>query len=83
MKTLAELLKNHPIPGIREAEVRRSCAEVLTRVTGVSILPKHVSFTDGMLSLTVPPVVKSALVLKFAVAQETLQKEGITLREIR
>lgn len=83
MKTLADLLKNHPVPGIKEAEVRRACAETLSRVTGVSITPKQVSFVDGKLSLSVPPVVKSALVLKFALAQEALQKKGITLREIR
>ena len=83
MKTLAELLRNHPVPGIKEAEIRRACAEVITRVTGVTVGPKQISFTDGSLSLSVPPVLKSALVLKFSEAQEALQKEGVTLREIR
>ncbi|HYE22913.1 MAG TPA: hypothetical protein VEA92_00480 [Candidatus Paceibacterota bacterium] len=83
MKSLSELLKTHRIPGVKEAEVRRACAEALTRVLGVPITSKQVRYTDGAISLAVPPVMKSALVIKFEEAKTLLEREGITLREIR
>jgi len=83
MKSLSDLLKSHKVPGIREAEVRRACAEVLTRVLGVTVLPKQVRYTDGTLYLTVQPLLKSALTLKFDEAKEMLQREGITVTAIR
>lgn len=83
MKSLSELLKTHRIPGVKEAEVRRACAEALSRVLGVPISSKQVRYTDGSVSLSVPPVMKSALHLRFAEAKELLAEEGITLRDIR
>lgn len=83
MKSLTDLLKNHPIPGIREAEIRRTCAEVVKKAVGVVVEPKHIKMSDGVLSLAVPPLLKSALILKFSEVQEGLLKEGITLTEIR
>ncbi len=83
MKSLTDLLKNHPIPGIREAEIRRTCAEVVKQSTGVEVQPKHIKISDGVLSLSVPPLLKSALVLKFSEVQERLRQEGIMVKEIR
>jgi len=83
MKSLSELLKTHRIPGVREAEIRRTCADALSRVSGVSVLPKQVRYTDGNIYLKVAPIVKSALTLKFEEAKEVLYKEGITVTAIR
>lgn len=83
MKSISELLKTHRIPGVKEAEIRRACAEALSRVLGVPIHAKQVRYTDGAISLSVPPVMKSALVIKFEEAKTLLGREGITLREIR
>ncbi len=83
MKSLTDLLKNHPIPGIREAEIRRTCAETVKQATGIEVEPKHIKISDGVLSLSVPPLVKSALVLKFSEVQERLLQQGITVQEIR
>ena len=83
MKSLSDLLKNHKVPGIKEAEVRRACAAILSRVSGVPIQPKQVRYNDGSLYLKVPPILKSALVIKFAEAQVLLAEEGVTIREIR
>jgi hypothetical protein len=83
MKSLSDLLKSHKVPGIKEAEIRRTCAAALTRVSGVAILPKHVRYEDGSLYLKVAPILKSALVIKFSEAQVLLAQEGVTVREIR
>ena len=83
MKSLSDLLKNHPVPGIREAETRRICAEALSKVTGVTILPKQIKYTDGNLSLKVAPIVKSALTIKFEEAKTELEKGGVKLVMIR
>ena len=83
MKSLSDLLKTHRIPGVKEAEVRRACAEALTRVLGVPVTSKQVQYREGCVSLSVPPVMKSALLLKFEEAKTLLGREGITLREIR
>lgn len=83
MKSLSDLLKNHKVPGIREAETRRICAEVLSKVTGVTILPKQVRYTDGNISLKVAPVIKSALTIKFAEAKVAIEAEGVKLTAIR
>lgn len=83
MKSLSDLLKNHPVPGIREAETRRICAEALSRITGVTILPKQIRYSDGNISLKVAPIVKSALTIKFAEAKVAIEAEGVKLVEIR
>ncbi len=83
MKLLSDLLKNHPIPGIREAEKRRVCAETLSRVTGVTILPKQIRYSDFVISLSVPPILKSAIQLKFEEAKNELEREGIEVTAIR
>lgn len=83
MKSISDLLKFHKVPGIKEAERRRLCAQVLSEVLGVAILPKQVRYTDGSLSLQVAPVIKSALTLKFEEVRATLAVEGVTITEIR
>jgi len=83
MKSLGDLLKFHKVPGVEEAEVRKVIAAALTRVLGVPVSVKHIRYSDGVASLQIPPVLKSALVIKFSEVQALLEGEGITLREIR
>lgn len=83
MKSLRDLLLTHKVPGVAEAETRRICASVLSNITSIAILPKQIKYQDGILSLAVPPIVKSALLIKFEMAKEALAHENITIREIR
>ena len=83
MKSLRDLLLKHKVPGAEEAETRRICAAILSNVTSVSILPKQIKYQDEILSLSVPPIVKSALLMKFESAQIALSEVNITVREIR
>ena len=83
MKSLRDLLLNHPVPGIREAETRKICADTLTLVSGVQVLPKQIRYEDGRLTLSVPPVLKSALLLKREEISRRLAENGLHLAEIR
>lgn len=83
MKTLAELLKNHPIPGIREAEIRRTCALTIAKVLSIDVAPKHIHLQDGVLTISLPPVVRSAVLVRAENVKTLLQEEGITVSSIR
>lgn len=83
MRSITELLLNHPIPGIREAETRHRCAEALTKVLGVAISPAQVKFDAGKLSLSIPPVLKSALILKRKELQDMLLRSGIDIKAVQ
>lgn len=83
MKTIAELLKNHPIPGIREAEVRRTCALALAKVLSIEVAPKHIHLKDGVLTVSLPPIVRSAVLVRAENVKTLLSEEGITVSTIR
>lgn len=63
MKSLADLLLNHKVPGVRDAQIRHAIAEELTALLQIPIEPKQVHYKDADLILKVPPIVKSAIVL--------------------
>jgi hypothetical protein len=63
MKSLADLLLNHKVPGVRDAQIRHAIAEELTELLRIPIVPKQVKYKDADLILAVPPIVKSAIVL--------------------
>ncbi|MBU1292467.1 hypothetical protein KJ819_00175 [Patescibacteria group bacterium] len=83
MFSLADLLKNHPIPGLKEAAIRGECAEAVSLVLGVSIPTKKIAYDAGVLTLSLAPVVKSAALLKQDKIKTALQERGIDLKEIR
>jgi hypothetical protein len=63
MKSLADLLLNHKVPGVRDAQIRHAIAEELTALLQIPIEPKQVHYKDADLIFSVPPVVKSAILL--------------------
>lgn len=63
MKSLSDLLLNHKVPGVRDAQIRHAIAEDLTSLLQIPIQPKQVHYKDADLVLKVPPVVKSAVKL--------------------
>lgn len=78
MKSLADLLLNHKVPGVRDAQIRHAIAEELSTMLNIPITPKQVKYKDADLVLAVPPVVKSMIKLK---AQEII--EVLAGRDIR
>lgn len=83
MFSLADLLKNHPIPGLRNAAIRSDCAEVLKEVLGVPVAPKRITYDAGVLTLSLPSVVKSAAFMKQEAIKTALLERGLSLTELR
>jgi hypothetical protein len=81
--SIRDILAKHPVPGIREAQIRDDVAKVVTKLTGVEVAANKVRYTEGRVVLNVPPVLKSALLLRSAELNELLQKQGVQVTEIR
>jgi len=78
MKSLADLLLNHKVPGVRDAQIRPAIAEELMSMLKVPIMPKQVKYKDADLVLAVPPVVKSMIKIQ---TEEIIKK--LAARDIR
>lgn len=83
MKSLAELLKSHPVPGIRLSEARRTCAAAASAFAKCPIDAKNVRLKNGVLFITAPSVIKAELILRAADLQKTLAAAGVECNEIR
>jgi hypothetical protein len=81
--SIRDILARHPVPGIREAQVRHSVAKAVTDLTGVEVAPRKIRHSEGRLVLSVPPVLKSALLLRLPEFTELLKREGVEIREVR
>ncbi|HEY0011032.1 MAG TPA: hypothetical protein VGB97_03970 [Candidatus Paceibacterota bacterium] len=81
--SIKDILARHPMPGLREAGIRQMVAEAVTAVTGVPITPSQVTHTDGRLVLSVPPVLKSAILLNLDALKNRLNRDGIQVMELR
>lgn len=82
MKSIAELLLNHSIPGLKEAYVREEVAYTIQEILGVPCTPKQVSIKDRSVRISLPPIAKAALHLKQKSFQEALSSKGITIHTI-
>jgi hypothetical protein len=81
--SIRDILARHPMPGIREANIRHTVAEAVTEITGVKLEPAQVGHTDGRLVLSVPPVFKSAILLRIDEFKNRLKRDGIEVTEVR
>lgn len=82
-KSLKDLIARLPIPGLKESTDRHTIAEKLTDILHIPIKAKQITLTDSILTVAVPPVVKSALYVKEGELREQLAKEGITINSVR
>ncbi|MDB5237067.1 MAG: hypothetical protein JWL88_169 [Parcubacteria group bacterium] len=83
MKSLADLLLKHKVPGVRDAQIRHAIAEELTGLLRVPITPKQVHYKDADLVLAVPPVVKSMIKLKTTEITELLSRRNVRIATIK
>lgn len=83
MDLIGDLLSRHAIPGIRLSQQRQTCSETIEGLLGVSISRSKIKYKDGCLFLSVPPILKSALLLKERELKELLETKGIRITEIR
>jgi hypothetical protein len=82
MISLSDLLLKYHVPGVKESEIRRICAEEASGVTGCSLSPKTVQYKNEKLTLSVPPVVKSAILLRKDELMKRIQDRGVVIRSI-
>ena len=82
-KKLSDLLSRFPIPGLKESNDRHTIARLLSDLTNIPIKPKQIIFKDNILTVSVPPVVKSMLHIKQTEITELLNKEGLKVLQIR
>ncbi|KND50109.1 MAG: hypothetical protein AB203_03930 [Parcubacteria bacterium C7867-008] len=83
MKSLADLLLNHKVPGVRDAQIRHAIAEELSTLLNITIEPKQVKYKDADLVLAVPPVVKSVIKLRTEEIIEILKRRDIRVTTIK
>ncbi len=83
MKSLADLLLNHKVPGVRDAQIRHAIAEELTELLHIPIGPKQVKYKDADLVLAVPPIVKSAIILNKEKIIARLSERNIRVATIK
>lgn len=83
MLSITDLLKRHPVPGLKQAAIRGECAEALSNTLGLTVSPKSVKYDAGVLTLSLAPVAKSAALVKQVELKEALEKKGLSLTEIR
>jgi hypothetical protein len=83
MKSLADLLLNHKVPGVRDAQIRHAIAEELSEILKIPITPKQIKYKDSDLVLAVPPIVKSVLILKKEEILQKLNERGIRITTIK
>lgn len=82
-RSLRDLIARLPIPGLQESTNRHVIADVLTKTLNIPIKPKQINCKDGVITVSVPPIVKSAIQLKQTQLLDLLSKEGISVRICR
>lgn len=82
-KSLRDLLAKLPIPGLKESNERHCAAEILSTELSLPITPSQITIKENTLSVSVPPVIKSALRIKEKALIERFSKEGISIIRIR
>jgi hypothetical protein len=82
-KSLKDLISRLPIPGLKESTNRHIIAELLTNELGIKIKPNKIVLKDEILTVSVPPVMKSALQIRQVQIIEKLNKEGLKVSSVR
>lgn len=82
-KSLKDLLSRLPVPGLKESADRHLAAEVLSKTLTLPIKPHQITLKDGIITVSVPPVVKSAIQIHQSKLKEQLEQEGINISSFR
>jgi len=81
--SIRDILARIKVPGVREANIRHEVAAAITDITGITVTPSQVTYTEGNLALNVPPVMKSALLLRMNELKTRLREAGIEVTGLR
>jgi hypothetical protein len=83
MLALKDLIARLPVPGLKESYERQQIAKCVENACGVPVTTRAVTVKDGILTLRVPPVFKSALHARKQGIISALALEQITITDIR
>jgi hypothetical protein len=83
MKTLGDLLLNYKIPGVRDAQIRKICAEEVCALTGCELAPAQVRYKHDELILNVAPILKSQLLMRQTELLERIRARDVQIRSLR
>lgn len=82
-KSLKDLIARLPIPGLKESTDRHVIAEAISKELGILIQPKQIKVKESVVTISVPPVVKSVLQVKQQRLIEILSGEGLSVKSVR
>lgn len=82
-KSLKDLLSRLPIPGLTESTNRHLIAEEITNLLAIPVKANQITFKDEILTVSMPPVVKSALYLKQEELFKRLNEKGVSPKTLR
>lgn len=82
-KSLKDLLSRLPIPGLKESADRHLIAEQITNLLNIPVRANQIIYKDGIITVSVPPIVKSALHIKQEALFERLHQHGIHPASLR
>jgi hypothetical protein len=83
MRSISELLLKYPLPGVRESEIRRICIEEVLALTGCTLLSSQVQYQNEELRFSVPPVLKSALLIRKEELLGRIQGREVAIRRLK
>lgn len=79
MKSIQDLLANHKVPGVKEAELRRICADTASMLLKMKLSSSLFSYKAGELSTKVSPIVKAELLMRQTEYSRLLSAQGVRL----
>lgn len=83
MLAIKDLIARLPVPGLKESYDRQQIARCVEAVCGVPLATRSITLKDGILTLRVPPVFKSAVHARKQGIISELAKEEIAVSDIR
>ena len=83
MKSLKELLLNHKIPGTKQLETRRLCAQAASEVLEMPIPASEINYKDGCVSFLTTPVIKTEIILQKEEIVKKIKGLGVSVVSLR
>ena len=83
MKSLKDFLKNKHIPGVELSDIRYQCSLVASEIVGVKIKPTQVDYYEGVVSFSIPSILKTEIVLQQKKFITKMKGCGVTVQTVR
>lgn len=82
MKSLSEILLRHPIPGLRQSERGRVCAEVIQNALTIPIKAEQIVYKNNILTFKVPSVMRSEILLNKNKLLTLFKDVGVEVKDL-